>query len=251
MTNKLAFKEACRRVVTGGRLVKGIGTMGEGTVHAVLKNYYEPFLDSQERSIGGYVADIVGEDGIIEIQTGNFSRLRKKLPAFLGAARVTVVYPVYTKKRIVTLDSTTYEIKSRRTSPLKGSPYDIFTELFPISEFLTNEMLSIRIVMLECDEYRISPESLGKRKNRYGRLSVCDRVPTALVDEILISCPDDWAILIPCLFEKDHTSAELAAAAHISPDTARTALAALYRGGILERTGKKGNAYTYSLVTAR
>lgn len=249
--DKLRFDEACRRVNSGGRLIKGIGTKGEKSVHAVLKNYFEPYQDSQEQNIGGYVADIVGEDGIIEIQTGQFSHLKDKLAAFLAVTRVTVVYPVYVKKRIITLDGETGEVKSRRTSPLKETPYEIFRELFPISEFLTHENLSFVIMLLECDEYRIPPESIGRKKNRRGRLSVYDRIPTALADEIHIDRPEDWECLVPCLFEEDYTTAVLAEKAKIPRETASLALSALNRGGIAVRTGKIGNAYTYRFFRQR
>lgn len=245
MTDKLRFEEACRTVSSGGRLLSGIGTRGERSVHAVLKNYFEPYHDSQEQKIGGYIADIAGEKGIIEIQTSGFSRLKGKLGAFLPAAHVTVVYPVYVKKRIVTLDGETGEIKSRRTSPLKGNPYEIFGELFPISEYLIHENLSFKIMLLEADELRIPPESIGKKRRSRGQLSVCDRIPTALINEITIDCPEDWEQLIPCLREKDYTTADLAAATNIPRETAQLAMSALYRGGAAIRTGKKGGAFTY------
>ena len=63
-------------------------------MHAALKSYYEPDFESREVKVGGFVADIVGENGIIEIQTRGFDRLGRKLDAFLEAVRVTVVYPV-------------------------------------------------------------------------------------------------------------------------------------------------------------
>lgn len=245
MPDRIRFDEACRTVYSGGRLIKGIGTKGEKSVHAVLKNYYEPFHDSQEQKIGGYIADIVGENGIIEIQTGHFSSLKEKLRTFLEASRVTVVFPVFTKKRIVTLDGETGEVKSRRTSPLKETAYEIFPNLFPIAEFLNNDNLSFIIVLLEADEIRVPPESVGRKKRHRNRLSVIDRVPTALVDEICISSPRDWEKLIPCLFDEDYTTESLAKAAGISRETASAALSALFRGGVVARTGKKGNAYTY------
>ena len=245
MSDKIKFEEACRTVNSGGRLIKGIGTKCEKSVHAVLKNYYEPYHDSQEQKIGGYIADIVGENGIIEIQTGHFSSLKEKLKAFLPVSRVTVVYPVFTKKRIITLDGETGEVKSRRTSPLKETAYEIFPNLFPISEYLTDENLSFIIALLEADELRIPPESVGRKKRRRGRLSVIDRIPTALTDEIFINSPRDWEQLIPCLFEEDYTTEELANSANIPRETAGLALSALFRGKVVTRTGKKGNAYTY------
>ena len=82
MIDRLMFETACRTVTSGGRLQKGIGTKSERSVHAVLKNYFEPYHDSQEQKVGSYIADIVGESGIIEIQTASFSHLRESLLSF-------------------------------------------------------------------------------------------------------------------------------------------------------------------------
>ena len=66
----------------------GIGTLSEKTLHIILKNYYEPDIDKQEIPIEGYVADIFTGSEIVEIQTGQFNRMREKLKAFLP------LYPV-------------------------------------------------------------------------------------------------------------------------------------------------------------
>lgn len=92
-----ARKEALGRVGGAG----GIGTLSEKALHAALKSYYEPDFESREVKVGGFVADIVGENGIIEIQTRGFDRLSRKLDVFLEAARVTVVYPVVPKRGAV------------------------------------------------------------------------------------------------------------------------------------------------------
>ena len=61
----LAAKEAALRD-------SGIGTLGEKSVHAVLKAAYEPHGENREVAVGGYVADILGEDGIMGLFTGGF-----------------------------------------------------------------------------------------------------------------------------------------------------------------------------------
>ena len=76
------FQQACRQARESLRGQNGIGTLGEKTLHAALKAYYEPDAESHEIKIGRYIADIVGENGIIEIQTQSFDKLRKKLEAF-------------------------------------------------------------------------------------------------------------------------------------------------------------------------
>ena len=42
----------------------GIGTLSEKTLHAFLKNYYEPDVDKQEIPIDRYVADIFTDIGM-------------------------------------------------------------------------------------------------------------------------------------------------------------------------------------------
>lgn len=92
--NKQKFKEACQSIIHIEREQNGIGTLGEKTLHAVLKQYYEPDKTNHERKVGSFVADIVTDSGIIEIQTRAFDKLRKKLAEFLEIAAVTVVYPI-------------------------------------------------------------------------------------------------------------------------------------------------------------
>ena len=48
----------------------GIGTLGEKTLHAILKDYFQEDRSFQEFTIDGYVADVVSEGEIIEIYTG-------------------------------------------------------------------------------------------------------------------------------------------------------------------------------------
>ena len=78
------------------QLNNGIGTLNEHTLHGVLKNLFEPDTTKQEIKIGRYIADIADDNKIIEIQTRDFSKFRKKLQYFLDIGKeVRVVYPVY------------------------------------------------------------------------------------------------------------------------------------------------------------
>ena len=67
MPDKKAFEEAKRKIIGIDRQRLGIGTLSEKTVHAILKNYYEPDEDRQEIPIENYVADIFCGGEIIEI----------------------------------------------------------------------------------------------------------------------------------------------------------------------------------------
>lgn len=122
MLDKKAFEEAKRKIIGIDRQRLGIGTLSEKTVHAILKNYYEPDEDRQEIPIENYVADIFAGGEIIEIQTRQFDKLRGKLSAFLPLYPVTIVYPIPREKWIIWIDEETGELSGKRKSPLKGSP---------------------------------------------------------------------------------------------------------------------------------
>ena len=88
-----AFVNAKDKIIGKAHNNKGIGTLSEKTLHAVLKLYYEPDEDKHEVAMSGYYADIYNDKGIIEIQTRQLNKLRDKLSVFLQDYHVTVVYP--------------------------------------------------------------------------------------------------------------------------------------------------------------
>ena len=93
-SNDERFLAACDRIIHTEHIENGIGTLSEKTVHSVLKYYLEPDTSFHEVKTGRYVADIRTPDGIYEIQTRQFNKLRNKLEAFLPEYSVTVVYPI-------------------------------------------------------------------------------------------------------------------------------------------------------------
>ena len=241
------FYEARSKVLNGEHVRAGIGTYGEKTVHAVLKNYFEPFADSHESRVGGFVADIVGEDGIIEIQTGDFARLRKKLEACLAVSRVTVVYPIARQKWIIPIDPETGEQGRKRKSPAKGKPLDVFPELYRIKQFLSHENFRLCIVMLDVEEYRRPPETEGLKRGRRRGYVRYDRIPLELVDEIHINCLRDWGYFIPNGLPEEFTSADLGLLSGAGMSYASYMLNVLTAAGAVKRVGKKGNSFLYRL----
>ena len=232
-------------VRSGGRLIDGIGTLSEKTVHAILKNYFEPFTDSQEQKIGGFVADIAGENGIIEIQTSGFDKMRKKLDVFLSVSPVTIVHPVYSRTKIFRISNETGEVISKRVSPVKENFYSVFPELYKIKGFLKNEDLSFHFVMLEADEYRIvgAVNKPGRSRKDYAK---SDRIPTELVDELMIGRLSDYLYYIPEeLRSCEFTSHDFALKAKINLPLAQLALNILTYLNVTEKTGARNRYYLY------
>lgn len=233
--DKERFKEACEAVAAQGKKRVGIGTLGEKSTHAVLKRYYEPYPACHEVPVGSFVADIVGENGIIEIQSRQFLKLRKKLEQFLEFSRVTVVYPISVVKHIVWIDPDTGEVAERRRSPKKGQIYDILPELYQIKYTLDNPRLSVRICMLETEELRLLD---GWSKDKKKRATKQDRIPTALLDEIALDSPYDYRLFLPEGLAEEFTSADFAKAAGIPRDVAQAGLNLLSFLGLVVRTGE-------------
>ena len=246
--DKERFYDALNTVLTGEHVRAGIGTYGEKTVHAVLKNYFEPYSDGHELKIGDFVADIVGEDGIIEIQTGSFDRLRKKLEVFLPVSRVTVVYPVPRQKWIISIDPETGEQGKKRKSPVKGTIYDAVPELYKIKEFLTDENFRLCIVLLDVDEYRAPPEKTGLKRGRRRGYVRYDRIPRELADEILIADPSDWSCFIPAGLPGEYTTKEFGTLSGVGTSYASFVLNVLLSARAVERIGKRGGAYLYKTI---
>lgn len=246
MPDREAFEAARKKVIGVDRQRLGIGTLSEKTVHAILKNYYEPDEDRQEIPVEKYVADIYTNGEIIEIQTRQFNKMRNKLTAFLPLYPVTIVYPIPFEKWIIWVDEETGELSRKRKSPVRGNPYIAFVELYKIKMFLKDPNLRIRLVLMNMEEYKLLN---GWSRDKKRGASRYDRIPVELVQEIEIDCAQDYMQFVPSELEGEFTSKEFASAAHISVTLAQTVLNILYHVGIVTRTGKKGNQYLYDVLS--
>ena len=246
MPDREAFEAARKKVIGGDRQRLGIGTLSEKTVHAILKNYYEPDEDRQEIPVERYVADIYANGEIIEIQTRQFNKMRNKLTAFLPLYPVTIVYPIPFEKWIIWVDEETGELSRKRKSPVRGNPYIAFVELYKIKMFLKDPNLRVRLVLMNMEEYKLLN---GWSRDKKRGASRYDRIPVELVQEIEINCVQDYMQFVPSELEGEFTSKEFAAAAHISVTLAQTVLNILYHVGIVTRTGKKGKQYLYDVLS--
>lgn len=240
------FLRAVEKITECRRESKGIGTLGEKTLHAVLKEYYEPDGDSQEVKIGSYVADIVGENGIIEIQTRNLGALTKKLECFLEATDVTVVHPVAQVKYLSWLDEQTGELSKPRKSPKFSDEYSVLWELYKLRKFIKNPRFHFVICFLEVLEIR----SLnGWSENKKKGSTRFDRIPKKLLSELKLYSKEDYMQFVPVTVEKDFTSADFASAVGKSRENARQMLCILEAAGVVQRTGKKGRNILFSVVS--
>ncbi len=242
------FETAKKKIIGQAREREGIGTLREKTLHAVLKHYYAPDENMHEVPIGPYVADIYTGDAILEIQNGNFYKIRTKLDVFLAQYPVTVIYPIPHCKWLVWVDEETGELSPRRKSPLTGSAYRAFPELYRIKSYLPNENLHFIFPLVDMEEYRLLN---GWSKDRKKGSCRYDRIPLALYDEVVVAKKEDYLQFLPEGLPQDFTVKDLSKAAKIPVKTAGMAMNILTFLNITEQTGKKGHAYVYRILTDR
>ncbi len=216
---------------------KGIGTLGEKTLHLTLKYLFAPDPDTHERKIGGFVADAVTEDGVVEIQTRSLSRLKPKLAAFLPLCPVTVVVPVIEHKMLLQIN-TDGELLSQRMSPKHESVWTAMREIYLLRSFLQDPNLEICLCMMNISEYVL-------QKSKKVRL---DRVPAALNAVHRLRSPQDYRALLPDPVPEIITSAALGTMLRISQDTARYYINLLCHLGCAEEIGRDGRQKQWRLL---
>jgi len=236
------FEDAKKKIIGIDRQRLGIGTLSEKTVHAILKNYYEPDEDNQEIPIENFVADIYADGRIIEIQTRNLDRMRDKLDSFLPLYPVTIVYPIPREKWLIWIDEESGQLSEKRKSPKKGNLYEAFSELYKIKMFLRDPNLRLKLVFLDIEEYRLLNGWSGNKKRGSTRY---DRIPVKMVEEVEIERLEDYMQFVPYELEEFFTTKEFSRAAHINRNLSGVVINLLYHVGVIERTGKKGRFYLY------
>jgi len=245
MPNREAFEQAKKKVIGVDRQRLGIGTLSEKTVHAILKNYYEPDEDRQEIPIDNYVADIYSEGEVIEIQTRQFDKMRNKLNTFLPQFPVTIVYPIPREKWIIWIDEESGELSKKRKSPAKGNPYIVFPELYKIKSFLKDPNLRLRLALMDMEEYKLLN---GWSRDRKKGSSRYDRLPGKLRDIVRLESRKDYLYFLPESLPEEFTSMDLARCARIPRDTAQTCLLILRDLGIVELIGKRGRSHLHRIA---
>lgn len=220
----------------------GIGTYKERTLHAVLKNFYEPDKSKQEIRYKGFIADILNDDGVFEVQTRAFNSMRKKLDCFLEDTQVTIIYPAVRVKWMIWIDVNSGEVTNKRKSPKKGTPYVVFEELYKIKWMLTNPLLRFRIVMVDVEEYR---KLDGWSDNKKKGSTRAERIPIGIGDIIEINNVEDYIKLIPPDMPDEFVVSDFKTRSGLSRGDAQKAVNVLNSIGVIEQIGKRNRAYLY------
>lgn len=136
------------------RRTSGIGTLGEYSLHSDLKRWYAEEGDRLEVSVDGFIVDVMHGELLVEIQTRNFSGIKRKLAQLADLHPLRLVYPIAQEKWIVRVARDGKKVLSRRRSPKTGCLLDLFDELVHIAALLREPTVSFEALLTEEEEVR-------------------------------------------------------------------------------------------------
>jgi hypothetical protein len=214
-----------------------IGVLREGPLHRDLKALLAAPGDAFEVRVDGYVIDLVRADGeLVEIQTGGFSPLRKKLDALLDRHPVRIVHPIPAERRIIRVDEDGLVLSTKR-SPKKPGAATIFEGLVSFPTLLSHPNLTIEILLCREDHVRKPAPVRGRRYLR----DPGERRLVEVLTRIELAGPTDAARLIPD-FDAPFTTRELAKAMRVPLPLAQKTAHCLRALDVIEPAGMRGRA---------
>jgi len=181
-----------------------IGTLNEGSLHAALKERYAKPGDRFEVPLGRFVIDIMRGDHLIEIQTGAFGAMGRKLDMVLEEHTLHLVYPVAVATWLCRPG------KAPRKSPKRGSIYSLFDELVSVPTLLDHPNLSLDVTLVDVDKIQVADPKA--RRGRGGFRTVDRELRQVLETHTFTSAEDLLALLPVGDLPDEFTTADIAAA---------------------------------------
>ncbi|MCL2069969.1 MAG: hypothetical protein FWH19_03155 [Treponema sp.] len=214
----------------------------ESSLHRSLKFQYSGEGGSTETLTGAYVCDACTSKGeLIEVQTGSFGPLREKAKNLTQSARLRIIHPIIVKKQIELYDKNGRKLRTRK-SPRRGSIWDLFKVLIYAPELPLLKNLTVELALVDVVEKRVDD---GQGSWRRKGVRIDDRFLGAWHRSVSLKGLKDYGQFIPFRKNESFTVRNLAEKAGINAALARKTLYALAKIGLVEKTGKKGNALIY------
>jgi len=209
----------------------------ETSLHSAIKNWYSQPGDQIEAKVDGFIVDIARDDMLIEIQTRNFSAMKKKLKSLLINHTVRLVCPIAKEKWIVYIDPSNGARIGRRRSPRKGDVLDIFVELVSIPELVREDNFAIEVLMIKEEETRCAD---GKGSWRRRGVSVSDRRLVEVVGTTVFANIEDYLRLLPNDLAQPFTNRMLAKHMGVEVRRVRRITYCLRKMEAIREVGKDG-----------
>jgi len=210
----------------------------ETSLHSSIKDWYTLPGDRLEVKVGNFIIDIVRDDLLIEIQTKNFSAIKRKLQSLVRDHSVRLVYPIPVKKWIVRVAESNREVISRRKSPKKGRLVDLFDELLRMPLLITEPSFSMEVLMIEEEEIRCKD---GRGSWRRKGVSIKDRKLLHVVERAKFSKIADFLRFLPHDLDLPFSNRSLAESAGLPVRQARRMTYCLRKMGAIRKVSKNRN----------
>ena len=185
-----------------------IGTLNEKHLHAQLKAWMLEQGDLEEVPLDGYIVDILRDDLLIEIQTKNFSTIKRKLFDLTSKNHVRLAYPIAQERWILKIHPHGSSQPSRRKSPKRGDVLDVFSELVSFPALIREENFSIELIIIEEEQVR----QFGRTRRGRMRWITEERRLLGVLNRVLLESPEDVWALIPSDLPPSFTTSDLAEA---------------------------------------
>lgn len=226
-----------------------IGLLAERSLHAALKKYMAQPGDAFEVKLEGFWIDLVhraGDDDeeLIEIQTGNFGPLRRKLLALLPNHRVRVVHPLPIEKQLIWLD-TRGAMERQRRSPTRRNVTHVFHAMTTFADLLTHSNLTLEVLLTREVELRRPKPKKHRRARGY---SSVDRQLIEVVEHHVFECAADLLTLLPSDLPPGFTNRDIATLAGIPLPLAQRMTYCLRKHHLIETTEKRGRAMMHRVI---
>ena len=217
--------------------------MTEYSLHSAIKDWYSGSGDALEVKVDDFIIDVLRGELLIEIQTGNFSAIKKKLIKLLPNNQVRLVYPIAKLKWIVHV-SRSGEFVRRRKSPKKGKLTDLFYELVHAPSLIKDRNFSLEVLLIEEEEIRCND---GRGSWRRRGASIKDRKLLDVFDRTVFEDSRDFLEFLPKQLDTYFTNKVLASKMGISVRLAQKITYCLRKMGAISIAKKKRNELLFQL----
>ena len=236
----------------------GIGTLSEKQMHAAIKRFICPDTSCHEVKLDvcdsydengekmkkrRFVADILKDGTVYEIQTGRLAPLHEKISWILENTtyNIMVVHPIAKSKWVNVLNSKN-DIEKRYRSPIKGKITDIAPEIYAFKDFIGSPRFALVILMIEAEQYMKNTAKNNRSRPRYKKYEL---IPVNLLSATVFSSIDDYKRFIPESLDEVFTVKQFSRETKIRGMDAYSAVHSLCDIKLLTTCGKIGKATAY------
>lgn len=189
--------------------------------------------------LDGFVIDIRRGDRLIEVQTGSFGAMGRKLDRLLAGHRIHLVHPVAVATYLDRPD------RPPRRSPKRGDRWSFLDELVSIPTLLDHPHFTLEVLLVEVE--KVQGHDPTARRGRGGWRTI-DRRLRRVVGRQRLQSTDDLAALLPTGLPDPFTTADIAAAGSMSRAAAQKLAYCLRALGRIELIDRSRTGFTYRAV---